>query len=73
MSSAGARCDHINHVSTQIPYAVTVAGVSFVCYIISAILQLFLGSITWLISLPLSVAILFGTLIVIKKVTSKKA
>ncbi|MBQ3178880.1 MAG: hypothetical protein IJB52_13755, partial [Clostridia bacterium] len=73
MSSAGARCDHINHVSTQIPYAVTVAAVSFVCYILTAILQLFLGSITWLISLPMGIALMFATLFVIKKVTSKKA
>ncbi len=39
MSSAGARCDHINHVSTQIPYAVSVAAVSFVAYIVGGLTQ----------------------------------
>ena len=73
MSSAGARCDHINHVSTQIPYAVTVAAVSFFCYILTALLQTVLGSFTWLVSLPVSVAILFAVLLVIKKKTASKA
>ena len=35
MSSAGARCVHVNHVATQLPYAVTVAAISFVCYIVA--------------------------------------
>lgn len=37
MSSAGAQCDHINHVSTQIPYAVTIAACSFVGYIVAGL------------------------------------
>ena len=67
MSSAGARCDHINHVSTQIPYAVTVAAVSFVSYIIAAFIQ------SWLIALPIAIVLMVGTLFVIKQVTQKKA
>ena len=39
MSSAGARCVHVLHVSTQIPYAVAVAAVSFICYIIAGFVQ----------------------------------
>ena len=35
MSSAGARCVHVNHVATQLPYAVTVAAISFVCYLVA--------------------------------------
>ena len=35
MASAGAQCDHVNHVSTQLPYAITVAAVSFVSYLIA--------------------------------------
>jgi len=66
MSSAGARCDHINHVSTQIPYAVTVAAVSFVSYIIAAFVQ------SWLIALPIAIILLLGTLFVIKTITVKK-
>ena len=50
MSSAGARCSHVQHVSTQLPYAVSVAAISFVCYIVagfvhSAVLCLALGSV----------------------------
>ncbi len=72
MSSAGARCDHINHVSTQLPYAITVAVVSFVNFIISALLQVALGSLTWLVSLPLGLAMMFATLLVIKKFFANK-
>ena len=39
MASAGAQCDHIQHVSTQLPYAVSVAGISFVTYIIAGFVQ----------------------------------
>ena len=67
MSSAGARCDHINHVSTQIPYAVTVAAVSFVSYIIASFIQ------SWLIALPIAIVLMIGTLFVIKAVIAKKA
>ena len=67
MSSAGARCDHINHVSTQLPYAITVAAVSFVSFIIAAFIQ------NWVISLIIGIALMIGTLFVIKmKVAGKK-
>ena len=65
MSSAGAVCDHVAHVSTQIPYAVTVAAVSFVGYVIAGFLPY------WYIVLPLSALIMLGTLAVIKKVSAK--
>ena len=67
MSSAGARCDHINHVSTQLPYAITVAAVSFVSFIIAAFIQ------NWVISLAIAIALMIGTMFVIKmKVAGKK-
>jgi Na+/H+ antiporter NhaC len=66
MSSAGAQCDHINHVSTQIPYALTVAGISFVCYIIAGFVQ------SWYIVLPIGVVLTVATLIVIKAITKNK-
>ena len=69
MASAGAQCDHINHVSTQLPYALTVAGVSAVGYIIAGLLP---GSLT-IIALPISVALMLGTLAVLKIATAKKA
>ena len=66
MSSAGAQCDHINHVSTQLPYAITVAAISFVCYIIAAFVQ------NVYISLAIGVALTVATLFVIKAITNKK-
>ena len=69
MASAGAQCDHINHVSTQLPYALTVAGVSAVGYIIAGLLP---GSVT-IIALPVSIVLMVGTLFVIKVTTAKKA
>lgn len=66
MSSAGARCDHINHVSTQMPYAITVAAISFVSFIIAAFVQ------NVYISLAIAVVLTVATLFVIKAVTNKK-
>lgn len=66
MSSAGAQCNHINHVSTQLPYAITVAAISFVCYIIAGFVPN-----AW-ITLPIGAVLTIGTLFVIKAVTSKK-
>ena len=60
MASAGAQCNHLNHVSTQLPYALTVASVSFVCYLIAGFVQ------NWMISLASGVVILLGALLVIK-------
>ena len=65
MSSAGGQCNHINHVSTQIPYAVTVAAVSFVGYIIAGFVK------SWVIVLPIMAIIMVATLFVIKAVTKK--
>ncbi len=66
MASAGGQCDHLNHVSTQLPYALTVAGVSFVTYIIAGFIP------QWYISLPIGAVLMIATLFVIKKVTAKK-
>ena len=70
MSSAGAHCNHIDHVSTQLPYAITVAAISFVCYILAGLLDM--ANLTWL-SLPIGAAVTIIFLIVMKKVTAKKA
>ena len=67
MSSAGAQCNHINHVSTQLPYALTVAGISFVCFVISGFVQS-----AW-ITLPIGVVITVGTLFFLKLCNKKKA
>ena len=67
MSSAGGQCNHLNHVSTQMPYAITVAGVSFVMFAIAGFVQN-----AW-ICLPLGVVLMVATLFVIKLITNKKA
>ena len=66
MSSAGAQCDHINHVSTQLPYAITVAGITFVSYIFAGFVQ------NAIISLVFSIILTVATLFVIKAITNKK-
>ncbi len=65
MASAGAKCYHINHVNTQLPYALTVAAVSAVTYLIAGLTES-------IISLPIGLALMIGTLIVIGKVTGFK-
>ena len=67
MASAGAQCNHVNHVSTQLPYALTVAAVSVVAYILAGFIQ------NWLIVLPISIALMIATLFVIKVATRKNA
>ena len=66
MSSAGAQCDHINHVSTQMPYAITVAAISFVCYILAGFVR------SWYIVLPIGLVLTVGTLLVIRAITNRK-
>ena len=66
MSSAGAQCDHLNHVSTQLPYAITVAAVSFVSFVIAAFVQ------NAIISLAIAIVLMIATLFVIKFITGKK-
>ena len=66
MSSAGAQCNHINHVSTQLPYAITVAAVSFVSFIVAGFVQ------TWYIALPIGIVLMIGTMFVIKFITKNR-
>ena len=65
MSSAGGQCNHLNHVSTQMPYAITVAAVSFVMFIIAGFVQ------NVFICLPLGIALMIGTLFAIKYLSAK--
>ena len=61
MASAGAQSNHINHVNTQLPYAITCAAVSFVTYIVAGFVQS-----AW-IALPIGIVLMLGTLFVISK------
>jgi Na+/H+ antiporter NhaC len=60
MASAGAQCDHVTHVSTQLPYAMTVAGVSFAAYIIAGFIP------NAFIALPIAIVLMLGTLFVMR-------
>ena len=61
MASAGAQCNHVNHVSTQLPYAVSVAAISFITYIVAGFVQS-----AW-ISLPVGIVLTLGYLMMMKK------
>ena len=65
MASAGADCNHIGHVSTQLPYALTVAGVSFLGYLLAGFVQK-----VWIV-LPVAVVMMLSTLLVIRIVQKK--
>ena len=60
MASAGAQCNHVNHVSTQLPYAIIVAAVSCVTYIVAGFVQ------TPVISLPIGILLMIAVLVVMK-------
>ena len=67
MASAGAQCDHVIHVSTQLPYAFTCAAVSFVAYIIVGFIP------NAAIVLPIAIVMMFATLLVIRAVSNNRA
>ena len=67
MASAGAQCDHVDHVSTQLPYAIAAAAVSFVSYVIAGFIP------NAFITLPVAILLMLGTLAVIKAVHRKKS
>ena len=66
MASAGAHCYHLNHVFTQLPYALTVAGVSFVSFILAGLIQ------NVFVNLLIAVVLMVGTLLVIRAIVAKK-
>ena len=66
MASAGAQCFHLNHVNTQLPYALTVAAISSVCFIIAGFVRS--AVIGWIIGLALTIVVLF----ILKKREQKK-
>lgn len=66
MASAGAQCDHVNHVSTQLPYAIVAAAVSFVTYIVAGFVQ------TAWIALPVGIVLMLVVLFFVKKTVASK-
>ena len=67
MASAGAQVDHLNHVSTQLPYVITVAAVSFVTYIVAGFVN------NALVCIAVGAVLTIATLFVIRSIESKKA
>ena len=76
MASAGAHCSHVNHVSTQLPYAITAAACSAVCYIITGLAQAVLGSraslVTSLVLLVVAIVLELAVLGVIAPAPGQK-
>ena len=66
MASAGAQCDHVTHVSTQLPYAMTVAAVSFLAYLFAGFVP------NALIALPVALVLMVGTLFLVRWALNKK-
>ncbi|NCB03900.1 MAG: Na+/H+ antiporter NhaC family protein [Clostridia bacterium] len=60
MASTGAQSDHINHVSTQLPYAMTIAALSFLFYVITGFVQ------HWYIMLPVAILVTVGLLVILR-------
>ena len=73
MASAGAQCNHVNHVSTQLPYSISVASISFVSYIVAGLTQNLGTTFSAIISWIVGIILLFGFLIFMKKRVTKKA
>ena len=73
MASAGAHSDHVNHVSTQLPYALTAASVSVAGYLIAGGIAYFTESSLALIALPITLCLLFVTLLVMRTYMRKQA
>ena len=65
MASAGAQCDHVSHVSTQLPYALLCAGISFVTYILAGTLAYFGGPA--ILALPVGMSLMLGILFYLKR------
>lgn len=67
MASTGAQCNHVNHVSTQLPYALTVAGISLVCYLLAGFVQ------NVFVILGTGIVLLTALMLILHFVNSKKA
>jgi Na+/H+ antiporter NhaC len=65
MASAGAQCDHVNHVSTQLPYAISCAVISGLTYVLAGALAY--AGLPGLIALPVGIVMMIGFVLVMKK------
>lgn len=73
MASAGGHCEHVNHVATQLPYALTVAAICLLGYMLIGILQAVgLAAISW-IAVPVCIAVLILVLFIVRSRTGREA
>ena len=73
MASAGAQSNHVNHVSTQLPYALTAASVSFVGYLVAGAIAYMYECSVALVALPITLGLMFVTMLVIRSRVGKEA
>ncbi len=66
MASAGARCNHVKHVTTQMPYAIIVAVISIVMYVVASLIK------NWIVCLFIGLAVTIGTLFILKYLSANK-
>ena len=64
MASAGAQCDHVNHVSTQLPYAISCAVISGISYLIAGVLAI--NGLPGIIALPVGIVLMLGFLMIMR-------
>lgn len=73
LASAGAKCNHVDHVNTQIPYAVLIAGISFVTYVIAGLCASLGSVVSCLIMWAVAIALFIGSIFLIKYLEAKKS
>ena len=71
MASAGGDCNHVDHVSTQLPYAIFVAAVSFICYLLAALIRFENAALNAIVLLAIGSVLIVGGLFATKAITSK--
>ena len=71
MSSAGAKCNHINHVSSQLPYALTSAGISAVGFLIAGIIGFYTENSLAILATPITILLTFAVLALVRKKVGK--
>lgn len=71
LASAGANCNHVDHVNTQLPYAATIAGISFVTYIFAGLLASLGGVVACLLMWVIAIALFVGAIVLLKYLTAK--
>ena len=67
MASAGANVNHLVHVNTQLPYALTVAAISFVCFLLAGFIQ------NWMICLAIGIVLTVVVLLILRKTVGKQS